>query len=584
LDAFAYPTILEALRGIRGFATSYDGIYGNVNVRGLGQANDFGNRLLLLSDGAVLNEALLYQPLLHYDGRVDLGDIERIEIVRGPASVLYGNGAVSGVVNLVTQQRTLANGVTGEVSSHDNATQRARIRGSYRSRVNGIWTSIAVANSSGRDTALVFPLVDGEPSSENLVRTIDKFTAGTITGRAWHKGLTLQWFGTARHLYFPIGNGSTFNDPNTVFDDRRRLLELKYDGALSKVASITARTFYNYTYFHLDSGASNDSLVRADYRYKQTYKSHGVGAELRSVFRLGTAIKLTSSGEFTAALKQSMRGGDDSVEPGTIVEALRVEAPNQKIAGSLLLDRKINNALRINAGVRADYTNSNGNRLAIDDAVGKVTLLAFSPRLAVIVKPTPRPQLKGDRGTLNVVRDPDNKQWRIELAPTEHLYQASNSQLIEYLDRSPPHHDVDWRKLPVSAIVLEDALAYLQWLDRTGQVPGARLCTEHEWERAARGADDRLFPSGDSLEPSSANFDETYGRSPRAFGPDAVGSHPASDSPFGVADLAGNVWEWTTSCSVGQEVTYRGGSWYESRMNARSNIVKSVNFLSATWS
>ena len=52
----------------------------------------------------------------------------------------------------------------------------------------------------------------------------------------------------------------------------------------------------------------------------------------------------------------------------------------------------------------------------------------------------------------------------------------------------------------------------MKWLDRTGRVPGARVCEEREWERAARGADDRMYPHGDNLEPDDANFDETYGK------------------------------------------------------------------------
>jgi outer membrane receptor for ferrienterochelin and colicins len=106
LEAFAYPTILEALRGVRGYAVNFDSVYGNAAVRGLGTANDFSNRLLVLSDGAVLNENILYQPFIHYDGRTDLGDVQRIEVVRGPSSVLYGTGAVSGVVNLLVRRRS----------------------------------------------------------------------------------------------------------------------------------------------------------------------------------------------------------------------------------------------------------------------------------------------------------------------------------------------------------------------------------------------------------------------------------------------------------------------------------------------
>lgn len=120
----------------------------------------------------------------------------------------------------------------------------------------------------------------------------------------------------------------------------------------------------------------------------------------------------------------------------------------------------------------------------------------------------------------------------------------------------------DWRELPVSAISLGDAEAYLAWLNRTGSVPRARLCHEQEWERAARGADDRRFPHGDRLEPEDAAFDETYGRRKGAFGPDEVGSHPASISPFGLLDATGNVYEWTRSGEAQSEAIIRGGSWY----------------------
>ncbi len=127
----------------------------------------------------------------------------------------------------------------------------------------------------------------------------------------------------------------------------------------------------------------------------------------------------------------------------------------------------------------------------------------------------------------------------------------------------------DWLRFPVGAVSLHPRpRRYLAWLDHSGTVPGARLCDEHEWERAARGADDRIFPHGDTLDPDEANFDETYGRVGHAFGPDEVGAHPATESPFGLVDASGNIFEWTRSLRAKDEALIRGGAWYYDRPEA----------------
>jgi formylglycine-generating enzyme required for sulfatase activity len=139
---------------------------------------------------------------------------------------------------------------------------------------------------------------------------------------------------------------------------------------------------------------------------------------------------------------------------------------------------------------------------------------------------------------------------------------------VRYLERER-RADQDWLRFPVAGISWEDAQAYAAWLSGSGQLPGARLCDLHEWERAARGADARLYPQGDRLEPDDANFDRTYGQKPLAFGPDEVGSHPTSDSPFGVSDLSGNVWEWVRVATDPRAVYHAGGSFYQDAVTAR---------------
>jgi len=151
--------------------------------------------------------------------------------------------------------------------------------------------------------------------------------------------------------------------------------------------------------------------------------------------------------------------------------------------------------------------------------------------------------------------------WEIRFRATNKDYRATQGEPFRYLDRDR-RSSLDWMRFPVTGITPEDALEYVAWLNRSRRVPGARLCTEREWERAARGADGRWFPQGNKLLPDDANFDVTYGRQNRAYGFDEVGSHPASRSPFGVDDMLGNAWEITRSVMDRNQFVARGSSFY----------------------
>lgn len=161
--------------------------------------------------------------------------------------------------------------------------------------------------------------------------------------------------------------------------------------------------------------------------------------------------------------------------------------------------------------------------------------------------------------------------WRLTFVVVAETYTAESGAPIVYKGRKQRSSGA-WERFPAAAWDPADMAAYLAWLDRTGRVPGARYCDEHEWERAARGADERLYASGDELYPADANFDETYGKVATAFGPDSVGSYPQTTSPFGLLDTDGNVYELTVSPHEKGAVKARGGAYFYSSIQARTTV------------
>lgn len=161
--------------------------------------------------------------------------------------------------------------------------------------------------------------------------------------------------------------------------------------------------------------------------------------------------------------------------------------------------------------------------------------------------------------------------WQLMLQPASQAYLVKEDEKIVYSMRHE-RKEQNWLRMPVGGVTFDDAQAYAAWLARTGQLPGARLCDEMEWERAARGADNREWAHGDALLPADANHDETYLKNLQAMGPDEVGSYPVSRSPFGLDDMIGNVFEWTTSrLNKGEVVVRSGGYFFAPIVNRSTN-------------
>jgi outer membrane receptor for ferrienterochelin and colicins len=389
LEAFRYPTLVEALRGQRGFALTSDSTYSNAGVRGIGQPNDYNSRLRVLQDGATLNENILQQAFIGYDGRVDLGDVERIEIVRGAGSVLYGTGAVSGVINLVPLSHELPTSARFDLSLADGNVGRAR--GAFNVHLSdkaGVRGSVAVARSGGRDEVLYFDL-DGDGTVDaNRADGVEQFQAVTGSVRAWAGPLVVQGFFTARTVAIPTGTFDTiYNRLENNFDDHLGLLEVRYEPRLSERVELRTRVYAGYNYFHLDfvyEGEDEASMTAFEQPYTETYRGFWAGGEARVVAQLHPTLRLSAGAEAAHHPIVTMRVSDQNLD-GSRNLVLDEDRNFSTIAGYALADWEPAQAVSVSLGGRVD---------AWLLPAPSESFVSFNPRLAVILRPSAHDTVK----------------------------------------------------------------------------------------------------------------------------------------------------------------------------------------------
>lgn len=380
LRAMGYPTVAESLRGVRGMYTSYDGSYSFAGIRGLNIPGDFGNRVLSMVNGTPINDTWVNIAYLDYTARTDLEDVERIEIVRSPGSVLYGTGAFSGFINVVTRGRPTQLGASVGASVTENSVMRGRASASIPfGRDSGMWLSVAGGRGLGR--AYDFPGYGSAPDA-------DHFNVGTFEGRLWAKSFSMQWFLNSRSKALPNGFAATaIGDDRTVFRDTRGFIEAKLEPRFSDKFATSTRVSLNLANYH-DNLWFDPLPGQTTWFSTEDYNDIWVAADQRFEISPTKAVRITLGGEGQVHFQGKQRGYDTiCLTDGSCGEYYYTpdgapagsgqydEHPYQIAAGYGLVDIIPSDKVRISAGVRVDYFST----------IAKTS--GPSPRLAFILKP-----------------------------------------------------------------------------------------------------------------------------------------------------------------------------------------------------
>ena len=298
IERCGYRTIDDALRTVTGLNMVYDRDYSTLGVRGYLLPGDYNSRILMLINGSPVNEDVYGTASLGTIFRIDMEQVARIEIVKGPGSALYGTNALFAVVNVVTKDAGASPGIQagmeyGSYESRKVALSYGLSKGLLNLKVSGSYRDAEGQN-------LYFPEYDGYVDEggiahDGIFRDADWDKALNVYARASYGQFFVQGGYNSRDKGIPTAAYWTiFDDNRTKNTDEHAFLELRHQAALGDTRSLLSRVYVNNYRFHGDwlmwySGAG-------DY-YKELGKdlaqSRAVGAELQLDWNVRENNRLT---------------------------------------------------------------------------------------------------------------------------------------------------------------------------------------------------------------------------------------------------------------------------------------------------
>jgi outer membrane receptor for ferrienterochelin and colicins len=244
IQEFGFRTLADILESVRGFYVTYDRDYSFVGVRGFGRLGDSNNRVLVLIDGHRVNDNVFGEPYIGGEFLLDVDLIERVEIIRGPSSSLYGADAFFAVISVITRKPPQLKGVEFSFApaSYGTFDGRATYGGQYR----GLDMLLSGTFYESQGQTLFYPQFDNPATNNGITRNTDYENFQHIVATLSLHGFTLQGLFSARDKGVPTGYfGALFNDPRTRNLDYHRYFDLSYRHSIGEGWDLTARTSYD---------------------------------------------------------------------------------------------------------------------------------------------------------------------------------------------------------------------------------------------------------------------------------------------------------------------------------------------------
>jgi outer membrane receptor for ferrienterochelin and colicins len=378
IQNYGYRTLADILRAVRGFYVTYDRNYSYLGVRGFGRPGDYNSRVLLLVDGHRINDDVYSQGLLGTEFPLDVDLIDRVEVIRGAGSSIYGTDAFFGVVNVITKKARDFKG--GEASVEGGSLRTAKGRATIGERFdNGLELMLsATAYHSSGQRSLYFPEFDTPLTHSGIAENRDGENADYLLANVALGNFNLRVLDGSRRKNVPTASfGTVFNDSRENTVDTRQYVDLKYQRQLDVDSELTARLYQDSYRYHGDYPIDQAPVV-VNY---DALDGRWWGAEFQYTTRIGADHHITLGTEFVNNYRQDQQ--NFNIDP---YASLLESRQNTVTWGVYIQDEyAISRQLTLDVGLRYDNLDTVGGTI--------------NPRLALVYVPIPATTLKALYGT-----------------------------------------------------------------------------------------------------------------------------------------------------------------------------------------
>ncbi len=304
IKRYGYRTLADVLQSLPGFYASYDRNYAFLGTRGL-SLGDFNSRMLLLIDGHRINNNLTDGAALGTDFILDLDLIDRVEVIRGPGSVLYGNNAFFGVINVITRKGGRVDGgeVSGEYGSFNSYKARGTVGQSFTNGVELLLSGTFYGSDGPQE--LFYKEFNTPQQNHGIAEDKDSDAYGSFFGSVSYWDLTLQGAYISREKENPTAQHSTtFNDPRLRTVDERSYVDLKFAHEYPEVVDVNAHVYYDRNDYHITLPVGYPAATSV---FDEEQTGEWWGAELALSKRLWEKHIISAGAEYRDDFSQKQR-------------------------------------------------------------------------------------------------------------------------------------------------------------------------------------------------------------------------------------------------------------------------------------